>query len=576
MPSVIHKTLNAPWHITKGFADAAGAPARAITGTQYLSDSFSTSTSSAQTVYDVANPMMDITTLIYYYTELRSATKTRLREYAISKHITYDYVRKGALSSDLETIRNAIFLVDDALAALDSATPAQASAAHKTYIQSLDGLKAIRTTYDLGEGDVQILKVYLTILREPKDMVKIKSDFELYNKYIGVFFRKSFGGKDFNLSTVIDIVERDPEMYVHCIDDDFAASMTKALQGLGSEVVYAIVVSKKQKKITVVFRGSVAPRDWLKNIKLYMTDNNLPGFTSQEAEEKDDKQTFGRVHQGFYEYLFGKTKKGDDDRTISKAEEIMGTLTGFMSQEEFKDFSIYVTGHSLGGALSTMFAFRAAAFGELPMVTNVSFASPYCGDQGFREKFYELEATKRIRHLRISNYEDAVTLLSPVSLPIPNETFKHTGMNVRLYDEDQFLKPKARLFYPKRDSLFNEVRNAVTSNLPTALSVGVVAKHLCPEYGVRLDDAAEQLKLMTLDGLYADPHITGFSYCNTYKDLNLPTIESTATGEFHNFCFVDLSFLFTIHFVHTFCSHSFVSSLYPERIETVLTQFDQV
>ncbi len=38
-----------------------------------------------------------------------------------------------------------------------------------------------------------------------------------------------------------------------------------------------------------------------------------------------------------------------------------------------------------------MFAFRAAVFGELPLITNVSFASPYCGDQGFRDQFYELE-----------------------------------------------------------------------------------------------------------------------------------------------------------------------------------------
>jgi hypothetical protein len=56
-----------------------------------------------------------------------------------------------------------------------------------------------------------------------------------------------------------------------------------------------------------------------------------------------------------------------------------------------------------GGSLSTLFAFRAAAFGELSLITNVSFASPYCGNQGFRDQFYELEKMKRIRHLRISN-----------------------------------------------------------------------------------------------------------------------------------------------------------------------------
>jgi hypothetical protein len=163
--------------------------------------------------------------------------------------------------------------------------------------------------------------------------------------------------------------------------------------------------------------------------------------------------------------------------------------------------------------LSTLFAFRAAAFGELPMITNVSFASPYCGDQGFRDHLYELEKSKRIRHLRVSNDEDIVTLLPNITLPIPNEFYKHTGMNIRLYnDEDQFLMPKCRLFYPKKGSLLNEVRNAVLSNVVTGLSVGVLSKHLCPEYSKRLDDAEEELQKITLEGLYSDPDITGWSY----------------------------------------------------------------
>ena len=176
--------------------------------------------------------------------------------------------------------------------------------------------------------------------------------------------------------------------------------------------------------------------------------------------------------------------------------------------------------------MSTLFAFRAAAFGELPMITNVSFASPYCGDQGFRDHFYELEKSKRIRHLRVSNDEDAVTLFPPVTFPIPNEFYKHTGMNIRLYNEDQFLMPKCRLFYPKKDSLPNEVRNAVLSNFVAGLSVGVLSKHLCPEYSKRLDDAEEELQKITLEGLYSDPDITGWSYKDTPLDLKIVVEEA--------------------------------------------------
>jgi hypothetical protein len=144
-------------------------------------------------------------------------------------------------------------------------------------------------------------------------------------------------------------------------------------------------------------------------------------------------------------------------------------------------------------------------------ITNVSFASPCCGDQEFRDHFYELEKSKSIRHLRVSNDGDAATLVYPFTLPIPNEFYKHTGMNIRLYHEDQILMPKCRLFYPKKRSLPNEVRNAVLSNPVMGLSVGIIGKHLCTEYTKRLGDAKEELQKTTLKGLYSDPDITGWS-----------------------------------------------------------------
>lgn len=55
------------------------------------------------------------------------------------------------------------------------------------------------------------------------------------------------------------------------------------------------------------------------------------------------------------------------------------------------------------------------------MVTNVSFASPYAGDQGFRDYFYELEQNNKIRHLRITNDEETVPLAPPVALGRINE-----------------------------------------------------------------------------------------------------------------------------------------------------------
>ena len=348
IPEVVTKTMNAPWHLAKGVANLAGAPIRAITGTEYLPESYSHETGNDKTVYEIANPMMDITTVIYFYTELRASTRQRLEAFAKKKEgFTYDLTDSDT-TSDLEVIREALKSMNTTLEAIKSTDEATATTAFTNYQSSLKEIKDLKTRYSLGDGDMQVLKIYFSILAEPKDLVQIKSDFELYTKYINPKFSFAFGGKGFNLQSVVDMVDRDPDMFIHHIDDDFAfTSMDAAgfVNGLNSEVVYAIVVSEKNKRITVVFRGSVNAKDWMTNVQMSMTDFELPGFTTEEARTQL-RQMFGRVHGGFHEYLFGKTMRGMNGSTKSKAEEIMGTLTGLM--EEYKGFSIFVTGHSLG------------------------------------------------------------------------------------------------------------------------------------------------------------------------------------------------------------------------------------
>jgi hypothetical protein len=84
--------------------------------------------------------------------------------------------------------------------------------------------------------------------------------------------------------------------------------------------------------------------------------------------------------------------------------------------QENKGCSLHITGHSLGGAfLSTMMTFRAAALGDLKDMTvmNISFASPFAGDQEFRDNFVALEKKdkkKKIKHLSVSDFKDVVPL----------------------------------------------------------------------------------------------------------------------------------------------------------------------
>ena len=84
-----------------------------------------------------------------------------------------------------------------------------------------------------------------------------------------------------------------------------------------------------------------------------------------------------------------------------------------------KTYKLYVTGHSLGGALATLFGYYACESPHLlPMlspITVVSVASPRVGNSAFARSFVQLESNGKLRHLRIANHKDPVTLNPHVS-----------------------------------------------------------------------------------------------------------------------------------------------------------------
>ena len=140
---------------------------------------------------------------------------------------------------------------------------------------------------------------------------------------------------------------------------------------------------------------------------------------------------------GFTNYLFSRLHKNDN----SKYEQIMDVLedvyTYKASGRDYSDYDMFITGHSLGGALTQIMAFtlagsqRAREF--LPAgkpITAISYASPEVGTKGYLKKFNELEKKGALRHIRVSNQGDAIPIVFNTGTPWAG--FKQPGVNVHI------------------------------------------------------------------------------------------------------------------------------------------------
>lgn len=216
------------------------------------------------------------------------------------------------------------------------------------------------------------------------------------------------------------------------------------------DMVYAVGIDQLRKRVTVAFRGSVTSTDFQKDAMISLNQQPNP------VNDIDSNQP-GKIgiHHGFYDYLLRPRKNGSN-----KFQEIMGHVQAlFLECDRHRDYKLYVTGHSLGGALATLFSFHAATTagsfdGSIPKpISCISVASPRVGDRSFQAAFGRLEELGLLRHLRIANDRDPVTMmpstagkkvwarLSPISYIAfklmdnkfeENQHFCHTGVKLRL------------------------------------------------------------------------------------------------------------------------------------------------
>ena len=162
-----------------------------------------------------------------------------------------------------------------------------------------------------------------------------------------------------------------------------------------TDLQVGITKSEVNKRITVIFRGSESMRDWYYDLSILKTKLHDNVY----------------VHSGFYKQLYNE----------NMYENLKNDINDLI--KEYTDYEIYITGHSLGAALATLFGYELAR--SIPNKVNIiSFASPRVGNIEFKKAFDKKE---NLYHIRVTNNRDVVTA-------VPFINFKHVGTNVCLYE----------------------------------------------------------------------------------------------------------------------------------------------
>ena len=185
-----------------------------------------------------------------------------------------------------------------------------------------------------------------------------------------------------------------------------------------------------------------------------------------------------------------------------------------------------MTGHGFGGGLATLFALQAATEPDSVMpkpVSLFSVASPYVGDESFRTAHLQLESLGKLRHLRLVNHKDAVTLEPKMSFrwnvfdseASVGTLFKHAGMNMRLFDQSTTMEvsfPSVHAGYI--DAAMDEVSRGWDQSIFTNFCWNIsdywkFPQHSLREYCKRMDTNKQALQKLYLNDLYGRHDVVG-------------------------------------------------------------------
>jgi Lipase (class 3) len=260
--------------------------------------------------------------------------------------------------------------------------------------------------------------------------------------------------------------------------------------------VYAISVDRINRRVTVTFRGTdnvlAFHTNWRANVKVLKSKAEFPLCLKGKLPVEGVL-----FHSGFYNYLFGRKSGTSLLKEKTRFEEMYDALRPILRANP--GYKLYLTGHSLGGALAIITALylSAAQSSTLPKpVTCISFGAPRVGDIHFMRAVRQLEESRRLRYLRIIHDNDAIT-------SVPVWQYHHAGIQLRLFRKKDRLPD---ISYPKQGSGPNKLSLTLSNSLLNNINV----QYDHENYRDRIDANKKVLKQRSLNELYADKVLTGF------------------------------------------------------------------
>ncbi|TXK74089.1 lipase family protein [Paenibacillus sp. N3.4] len=156
-------------------------------------------------------------------------------------------------------------------------------------------------------------------------------------------------------------------------------------------------IAESDDRVVLVFRGTNTKSDWISDAIARQT----PYPYTKEG---------GLAHQGFLD-IYSSARK-----------QILTALNKLSAQK-----ALYITGHSLGGALTALCAVDVAANTKFKAPAIYTFASPRAGNPVFARLFNQ----KTGSHFRIYNINDIVPELPPVLYTSPRTDKTYHYLHVK-------------------------------------------------------------------------------------------------------------------------------------------------